>query len=96
MTARILPFARAEHADATAVPSGAVPRPLHRDTVAATHRSERRVGGGLERQCVSHDALVAPTTGSLGTWSVVGAQIGPVGAHCLGTPRPGHHGGDAA
>lgn len=45
MTARILPFVRAEHATRTAVPSDAVPHPLHRGTVAATH-PVAEMGGG--------------------------------------------------
>lgn len=128
MTARILPFVRAEHARVMAVPSGAVPRPLHRDTVAATHRSVRRVGGGRNLAGGAHyrkawgshlKTLVrgtnppaspvrrpasvspmagrtAPTTAPLGTWSVVGAQIGPAGVPLPRNTRPGWNGGDAA
>lgn len=51
----------------------------------AVHAQRRAVPPGMAPP--SH-----PAAGAV----VVGAQFGPVGVRCLGTPRPGHLGGDAA
>lgn len=98
MTARILPFVRAVHADATAVPPGAVPPSLG-DTVATPYPPPVRAGGGLAHRPASVSPMAgrpAPTTVA-GT-SVVGALFGPAGTRSPSprNPRPGPHGGDAA
>ena len=87
MTARILPFVRAEHAGARpAVPSGAVPPSLGA-TVAAPHPvAEAGSGLALRLASVSPTASrTAPTT----AWSVVGAQLGPAGVPLPRNTRPG-------
>lgn len=96
MTARILPFVRAEHAGARpAVPSGAVPPSM--GTVAAS-RPVAEAGSGLARRLASVSPMAgrtAPTTVLLGTWSVVGAKLGPVGVPLPRNTRPGHPQGAA-
>lgn len=98
MTARILPFVRAEHAGGVspAVPSDAGPHPLDGGPVAAPHLVAG-VGSGRVRRLnsVSQTSQPAAPTTALGN-PVVGAKLGPAGVPLPRNTRPGHHDGPGA